>query len=147
MRVSFYIFNHFIHICLLGIKTVVNSLILSIPALMNVLLIVLLFLMVFGILGIQLFKGKLGNCNDLNEDGETPVTNKSECIGWFYSDLYDFDGNTIGLERTKREWEVNINNYDHIFNSMMTFFEISTLEMWPGMMYAAIDGVGIDEVP
>jgi hypothetical protein len=35
-----------------GIKTVVNSLILSIPALMNVLLIVLLFLMVFGILGI-----------------------------------------------------------------------------------------------
>lgn len=34
-----------------GIKTVVNSLILSIP-LMNVLLIVLLFLMVFGILGI-----------------------------------------------------------------------------------------------
>jgi len=30
---------------------------------------------------------------------------------------------------------------------MMTFFEISTLEMWPGMMYAAIDGVGIDEVP
>lgn len=130
-----------------GIKTVVNSLILSIPALMNVLLIVLLFLMVFGILGIQLFKGKLGNCNDLNEDGETPVTNKSECIGWFYSDLYDFDGNTIGLERTKREWEVNINNYDHIFNSMMTFFEISTLEMWPGMMYAAIDGVGIDEVP
>jgi len=130
-----------------GIKTVVNSLILSIPALMNVLLIVLLFLMVFGILGIQLFKGKLGNCNDLNEDSETPVTNKAECIGWFYSDLYDFDGNTIGLERTKREWEVNINNYDHIFNSMMTFFEISTLEMWPGMMYAAIDGVGIDEVP
>jgi hypothetical protein len=35
-----------------GIKTVVNSLLLSIPALLNVLLIVLLFLMVFGILGI-----------------------------------------------------------------------------------------------
>ena len=30
---------------------------------------------------------------------------------------------------------------------MLTFFEISTLEMWPGMMYAAIDGVGIDQVP
>lgn len=47
-----------------GIKTVVNSLLLSIPALLNVLLIVLLFLMVFGILGIQLFMGKLGDCND-----------------------------------------------------------------------------------
>jgi hypothetical protein len=62
-----------------GIKTVVNSLILSIPALLNVLLIVLLFLMVFGILGIQLFKGKLGNCNDLDCDdaGENClITNK-----------------------------------------------------------------------
>lgn len=47
-----------------GIKTVVNSLLESIPALLNVLLIVLLFLMVFGILGIQLFKGKMGKCND-----------------------------------------------------------------------------------
>ena len=35
-----------------GIKTVVNSLLESIPALLNVLLIVLLFLLVFGILGI-----------------------------------------------------------------------------------------------
>jgi len=30
---------------------------------------------------------------------------------------------------------------------MLTFFEISTLEMWTGMMYAAIDSVGIDHVP
>lgn len=49
-----------------GIKTVVNSLLESIPALLNVLLIVLLFLLVFGILGIQLFKGQLGSCNDLD---------------------------------------------------------------------------------
>jgi hypothetical protein len=88
-----------------------------------------------------LFKGKLGNCNDLN-DGL--ITNKQECTGWYYEEVFDYNGETIGLSRAKREWEVNINNYDHIFNSMLTFFEISTLEMWPGMMYAAIDGVGID---
>jgi len=29
---------------------------------------------------------------------------------------------------------------------MMTFFEISTLEMWPGIMYNAIDSVGLDQV-
>jgi len=50
-----------------GIKTVVNSLLESIPALLNVLLIVLLFLLVFGILGIQLFKGQLGRCSEPNE--------------------------------------------------------------------------------
>lgn len=35
-----------------GIKTVVNSLLLSLPSLMNVMLIVFLFLLVFGILGV-----------------------------------------------------------------------------------------------
>lgn len=28
---------------------------------------------------------------------------------------------------------------------MITFFEISTLEMWPDMMFNAIDSVGIDK--
>jgi hypothetical protein len=50
---------------------VVNSLLQSIPALINVMLIVLLFLLVFGILGIQLFKGALGNCNDISIDPAT----------------------------------------------------------------------------
>lgn len=63
-----------------GIKTVVNSLLESIPALLNVLLIVLLFLMVFGILGIQLFKGKLGRCND----DDPTIMKKDECIGTYY---------------------------------------------------------------
>ena len=47
-----------------GIKTVVNSLLLSIPSLLNVLLIICLFLLVFGILGVQILKGKIGFCND-----------------------------------------------------------------------------------
>lgn len=40
-----------------GIKTVVNALLQSIPSLLNVLLIIILFLLVFGILGVQLLKG------------------------------------------------------------------------------------------
>ena len=42
-------------------------------------LIVLLFLLVFGILGIQLFKGQLGDCNDHSSD----VTTKQQCFGMF----------------------------------------------------------------
>jgi hypothetical protein len=30
---------------------------------------------------------------------------------------------------------------------MITFFEIATLEMWPGLMYAAIDSVDLDHGP
>lgn len=51
-----------------GIKTVVNALLHSIPSLLNVLLIIILFLLVFGILGVQLLKGTIGMCNDESED-------------------------------------------------------------------------------
>jgi hypothetical protein len=30
---------------------------------------------------------------------------------------------------------------------MMTLFEVSTLEMWPDIMFTAIDSVGIDKGP
>jgi hypothetical protein len=56
-----------------GIKIVVDSLLKSIPSLVNVLFIIMLFLGIFGILGVQLFKGGLGMCND-----ETILT-KAEC--------------------------------------------------------------------
>lgn len=56
-----------------GIKTVVNSLLKSIPSLMNVMLIIFLFLLVFGILGVQMFKGAVSYCND----GSSEILNKS----------------------------------------------------------------------
>lgn len=126
-----------------GIKTVVNSLLQSIPALLNVLLIVLLFLMVFGILGVQLFKGQLGRCNDKHPD----IQWRANCTGMFTVDDYDDYGRVIGQKDIPREWEIPFNNYDDILHSMMTFFEISTLEMWPGMMYDAIDSVDFEHVP
>lgn len=46
-----------------------------------------------------------------------------------------------------REWEIPFNNYDNTLQSMITFFEISTLEMWPGFMYAAIDSYAVDHGP
>lgn len=110
-----------------GIKTVVNSLLESIPALLNVLLIVLLFLMVFGILGIQLFKGMLGSCND----SDPSIQWKKDCEGWFKVEITDEKDDIIGWKREKRIWSTPFNQYDNIMSSMITFFEISTLEMWP----------------
>jgi len=75
-------------ICIIGMKTVVNALLESIPALISVLLIVLLFLLVFGILGIQLFKGQLGVCNDESEGIEM----KTDCRGEFMVPIFDYRG-------------------------------------------------------
>jgi len=181
-----------------GIKTVVNALLESIPALINVLLIVVLFLLVFGILGIQLFKGMLGQCNDMSDD----VATKADCIGQYVVESFDRFGNYqkidfprhysnnagvtnetsmlmfgdeiidwkppppatgnfnsadyanlkkgefyIKAEMADREWYQPFNRYDNILISMLTFFEITTLEMWPDMMFAAIDSVGYDKQP
>lgn len=47
-----------------GMKTVINSLLRAIPSLFNVALINLLFLVIFSILGVQLFQGELSYCTD-----------------------------------------------------------------------------------
>jgi hypothetical protein len=76
-----------------GVKTVVVSLLESIPALINVLLIVVLFLLVFGILGIQLFKGQMGLCNDSSD----AVANKTQCVGEYLVPVLDRFGREIQL--------------------------------------------------
>lgn len=53
----------------------------------------------------------------------------------------------MDFELVDREWVIPSNNYNNVLESMSTFFEISTLEMWPDMMFLASDSVGIDMVP
>lgn len=82
-----------------GIKTVVNALLESIPALIQVLLIVMLFLLVFGILGIQLFKGQLGYCNDDADE----IKYKQNCTGPYLIPVNDRFGGEIRVELSS-EW-------------------------------------------
>jgi hypothetical protein len=69
-------------------------------------------------------------------------------VGTFYEMIKGENGEPeYSKEKIPRVWETPFNNYDNILYSMMTFFEIATLEMWPDMMYAAIDSTTIDHVP
>ena len=52
----------------------------------------------------------------------------------------------IVTTKVEHEWSVPINNFNNLIFSMITFFEISTLEMWPDIMFNAIDAVGVDLV-
>ena len=47
-----------------GLKAVVSSVFKSIPAILNTLVVSLLFYIIFGILGVILFKGRFYDCND-----------------------------------------------------------------------------------
>lgn len=62
---------------------VVNALIGAIPAILNVLLVCLIFWLIFCILGVNLFSGKFGRCvNETNESTlmhYTIIANESQC--------------------------------------------------------------------
>lgn len=106
-------------------------------------LIIFLFLLVFGILGVQMFKGAVSSCNDDSDK----IKNKAECVGNFTIDIKNDVGDITGTKIVQREWITPVHNYNNIFNSMLTFFEICSLEMWPDRMFEAIDAVGNDLVP
>ena len=60
-----------------------------------------------------------------------------QCNEEILKKLNSNDKSTCEAEGFK--WTPFENNYNNIFNSMLTFFEISTLEMWPDIMFNAND--------
>ena len=70
---------HFNFVVVKGIKVLVNSLLKAIPSLIYVVIILLLFLFVFGILGVQLFSGSIGMCND----NDPSILKKIDCVGQY----------------------------------------------------------------
>jgi len=107
-----------------GMKLVVNSILASIPNLINVFLISILFYFVFGVIGLQMLKGCVSYCS-------TDITlDKMPCL--------DAGG----------EWMTPENNYNDVLHSMTTFFEVSTLETWPDIMFTATNSQSeIDKAP
>lgn len=63
---------------------VVNALIGAIPAILNVLLVCLIFWLIFCILGVNLFSGKFGRCMNTTSPAllinYTIIANRSQCI-------------------------------------------------------------------
>ncbi|GAA6072553.1 voltage-dependent T-type calcium channel subunit alpha-1I-like, partial [Tachysurus ichikawai] len=74
-----------------GLKLVVETLITSLKPIGNIVLICCAFFIIFGILGVQLFKGKFFHCLGLDVRN---ITNKSDCLlanyKWVHH-KYNFD--------------------------------------------------------
>ncbi len=50
-------------------------------------------------------------------------------------------------EKIDREWIVPFNNFDNVMWSMITFFELATLEGWPNTLLRIVDSQGVDMGP
>lgn len=120
-----------------GLRLVVNSFIRAMPAVLDVLLVMLLFMVIFGILGVHLFMGRFGSCSD------PTILTRLNCNGTFTCEDESCRG-----ELRERVWaNPAVGNFDNLAYAVLTLFEMTTLEMWPQVMYQGIDAYRPDEAP
>lgn len=110
-----------------GLKLVVQTLLSSLRPIGNIVLICCTFFIIFGILGVQLFKGAFFYCDgpDIKD-----VQNKTDCL------------------RDKRNTWVNRKyNFDDLGKALMSLFVLSSRDGWVNIMYTGLDAVGVDQQP
>jgi len=121
-----------------GLKQVVQCMIVSIKSIGNIMAVTVLLIFMFGVIGVQLFKGKFFICSDLSMD------NNNTCQGEFIT-YQDGDINKPIVE--ERLWERSEFHYDNILHAMLTLFVVATFEGWPGILYVSIDSNEADIGP
>uniref|UniRef100_A0AAR2LZE7 Ion transport domain-containing protein n=1 Tax=Pygocentrus nattereri TaxID=42514 RepID=A0AAR2LZE7_PYGNA len=109
-----------------GLKLVVETLITSLRPIGNIVLICCAFFIIFGILGVQLFKGKFYHCEGLDTRN---ITNKSDCLQANY------------------KWIRRKYNFDNLGQALMSLFVLSCKDGWVNIMYDGLDAVGVDQQP
>ncbi|XP_061770675.1 voltage-dependent T-type calcium channel subunit alpha-1I-like [Nerophis ophidion] len=109
-----------------GLKLVVETLITSLKPIGNIVLICCAFFIIFGILGVQLFKGKFYYC--VGPDVKN-ITNKSDCLAANY------------------RWVHHKYNFDNLGQALMSLFVLASKDGWVNIMYHGLDAVGIDQQP
>ncbi|XP_075158330.1 ca[2+]-channel protein alpha[[1]] subunit T [Haematobia irritans] len=110
-----------------GLKLVVQTLLSSLRPIGNIVLICCTFFIIFGILGVQLFKGTFFYCEGENIKN---VSNKSECLS--------IPGNA---------WVNRKYNFDDLGKALMSLFVLSSRDGWVNIMYTGLDAVGVDQQP
>ncbi|XP_053132595.1 voltage-dependent T-type calcium channel subunit alpha-1H isoform X3 [Hemicordylus capensis] len=109
-----------------GLKLVVETLISSLRPIGNIVLICCAFFIIFGILGVQLFKGKFYYCEgpDIRN-----VSTKTDCTN------------------AHHKWVRRKYNFDNLGQALMSLFVLSSKDGWVNIMYDGLDAVGIDQQP
>ena len=108
-----------------GMRLVVTLLMRALPGVFDVLLVYVLFLIVFAILGVQIFAGKLYSCpRDLSLQTEAACT----AAGHAWTNPY-------------------LGSFDNVFSSSLLLFEVSSLEGWTDALFAGIDASDVGVAP
>ncbi|XP_042240382.1 voltage-dependent T-type calcium channel subunit alpha-1G-like isoform X2 [Homarus americanus] len=110
-----------------GLKLVVQTLLSSLQPIGNIVLICCTFFIIFGILGVQLFKGSFFYCDgpDIKD-----VVTKADCVS-----------------NPENLWLNRKYNFDDLGQALMSLFVLSSKDGWVNIMYTGLDAVGVDMQP
>ncbi|XP_004420015.1 PREDICTED: sodium channel protein type 11 subunit alpha [Ceratotherium simum simum] len=116
-----------------GMKVVVNALIGAIPAILNVLLVCLIFWLIFCILGVNFLSGKFARC--INGTDKNSVIN------------YSIVANHSQCKSRNFSWFTPEVNFDNVGMAYLALLQVATFKGWMEIMYAAVDSTKEDEQP
>nr|XP_017212916.2 voltage-dependent R-type calcium channel subunit alpha-1E isoform X4 [Danio rerio] len=116
------------------LKAVFDCVVTSLKNVFNILIVYKLFMFIFAVIAVQLFKGKFYYCTDSSKDTE------NECKGYYID--YDKD-----KKKEKREWKRRDFHYDNVVWALLTLFTVSTGEGWPQVLQHSVDVTEEDRGP
>lgn len=105
-----------------GLRILISAILAALPLLLNTIWILLFFFLLFAIAGLQLFQGALrnrcvldGTDSTVHSDTELLCGGATSCPSGYYckSGMHNPEG--------------GVNNFDNIFNSLITIFQCVTL--------------------
>uniref|UniRef100_F6Q8W5 Voltage-dependent calcium channel type A subunit alpha-1 n=1 Tax=Ciona intestinalis TaxID=7719 RepID=F6Q8W5_CIOIN len=103
----------------------------------TILIVYMLFMFIFAVIAVELFKGKFFYCTD-------PMINvESECKGKFFYQSPESDNKEV----SERQWLQHDFHYDNVLYSFLTLFVISTGEGWPEVLWHSIGSTYEDKGP
>lgn len=114
------------------LKRVVQTLMDSLGSIGNTIMISSVVYLIFGILSVQLFAGKLYACDSTEGtyNGTTvTVVTRADCA-------------LIG-----GSWDNQVYHYDNLINALLTLFYVSSFDGWVDVMYYTIDANEVDRQP
>ncbi|XP_061540658.1 voltage-dependent R-type calcium channel subunit alpha-1E [Phycodurus eques] len=117
------------------LKAVFDCVVTSLKNVFNILIVYKLFMFIFAVIAVQLFKGKFFYCNDISKDTE------KDCQGYY------IDYRKDKKEVKKRDWKRHEFHYDNIIWALLTLFTVSTGEGWPQVLQHSVDVTEEDRGP
>ncbi|KAM5232839.1 voltage-dependent P/Q-type calcium channel subunit alpha-1A [Hipposideros larvatus] len=117
------------------LKAVFDCVVNSLKNVFNILIVYMLFMFIFAVVAVQLFKGKFFHCTDESKEFE------KDCRGKYL--LYEKNE----VKARDREWRKYDFHYDNVLWALLTLFTVSTGEGWPQVLKHSVDATFENQGP